>query len=98
MLQVSSKTKKGFDKFWEFVLEFRKNTSNEFLEKRGRQRIVWMWTHLEEGLKTFLLQDPRLKSITDSLQNQVRSGQVTPGTASDTILTSVRSLIKSPKE
>jgi len=94
---VSSKTKDGLDKFWEQVNLFKKLTAENFSEKRGRQRIVWMWAHLEEGLKNVLLHDTRLKSMTDSLQTQVRGGQVNPGTASDKILANLKALIKLPE-
>ncbi|CAG7734529.1 unnamed protein product [Allacma fusca] len=86
VLQVSSKTKTGLDTFWEQVNNFKEVTKEDFLAKRGDQREVWMWTHVQEGLERVLLRDSRLKHLTNSLLDSVRDGKISPGSAADEIL------------
>lgn len=72
---------------------FRRTTSDDFFKKRGEQRTVWMWTHLQEEMRSMLLEDPRLQKIISSLLRQVSEGSVTPGAASDKIIASLRKLV-----
>jgi len=65
------------------------------MNKRGSQRSIWMWTHLEEGLKNILLHDFRLKTMTESLEVKVKEGRVSPGAASDQILSTFKSILES---
>ena len=94
MIQVSSKTNEGVDRFWDLVTSFRKATEEDFMAKRGSQRSIWMWTHLEDGLKDILFHDLRLKAMTDALEVKVREGTVTPGAASDQILSAFKSILE----
>ncbi|CAL8115266.1 unnamed protein product [Orchesella dallaii] len=94
VMQVSAKTKTGIDKFWNTIEDFRKATEEQFLSRRANQRVIWVWTHVHDGLREMILEDPRIKHQTDKLIEQVRLGTVNPGTASDKILDSVLSYMK----
>lgn len=86
VLPLSSKTKTGLEPLWDQICKFRETTKEDFILKRGEQRAVWMWTHVQEGLERILLQDPRLKELTTTLLENVRDGKISPGSASDEIL------------
>ncbi|ODN03926.1 Methylmalonic aciduria type A protein, mitochondrial [Orchesella cincta] len=94
VMQVSSRAKMGIDKFWNTIQDFRTATDEHFLSRRAEQRVIWVWTHVHDGLREMILEDPRIKNQTDKLIEQVRLGKENPGTAADKILDSVMSFMK----
>lgn len=57
-----------------------------------------MWTHIREGLYNILLQDPDLKKMIEVLSSQVEKGEITPGVASDELLSMVMNNILKTKQ
>ncbi|XP_021961024.1 methylmalonic aciduria type A protein, mitochondrial isoform X2 [Folsomia candida] len=86
VLGVSAKTSEGFDEFWQEILNYQKATEETFASKRAHQRVIWTWTHVQDGLQQFIMEDLDLKSKTDQLIHQVEGGLVNPGTAADKII------------
>lgn len=60
---------------------------DEFFPKRQNQVKLWFWTHLRENLLDILLSKPELKLKLKKLESEVVAGNITPGQASDALIT-----------
>lgn len=97
VLGVSSKTLEGFTPFWQEVLNFKHANAANLHSRRSRQRVIWTWTHVQEGLERFIADDLNLKTKTDELIKQVEKGTLSPGSASDKIISYFTSHMKQEK-
>jgi putative protein kinase ArgK-like GTPase of G3E family len=94
VISISAKTKEGLDTFWKEISNYKKATEGQFLTKRAEQRVVWTWTHVQDGLREMLMENSELKKVTDHLIKNVKKGTANPGTAADEILDSFKSVLK----
>lgn len=85
VLTFSGLQDSGVDALWEQVSLFkgRMEASGEWMERRETQRIGWMWSMFDDRLKSVLRDRPHLQELAKSLEADVRSGKLQPGTAVD---------------
>ena len=85
---TSSAQNTGIDDLWKLLCEYKETMleHNEFFKKRELQMRMWFWTHLRENLLEIILARPELKNKLNELENQVVSGSITPGQASDILV------------
>ena len=88
VLSCSAQTGKGLDAVWEKVLAHREALENagELATRRADQQVDWMWSMVRDRMMDRLLTDPDLKERLPELTREVRSGELTPTLAAQTIL------------
>lgn len=85
---VSGLTGAGLLTLWDQIqLHWKKLTATGEIEaKREEQAITWMWSLVDDRLRTALRDHPQVAADLDSLETNVRSGSIAPGVAADQIL------------
>jgi GTPase len=81
----------GIQAIWSAVLEHRTtvSSSGELDNKRRRQAVDWMWSLVEEGLKTRFYKHPEIASRLGEITRQVAAGELAPTVAADKLLFSL---------
>ena len=81
----------GIKAIWSTVLEHRKTIGNsgELDAKRRRQAVDWMWSLVEDGLKTRFYKHPEIKSRLEEITRHVAAGDMAPTVAADQLLFSL---------
>ena len=88
VLACSAQTGMGLDKVWGKVTAHRAalDEAGELATRRADQQVDWMWAMVRDRLMDRLLTDPGLKQRLPELTRVVRSGELTPTLAAQTIL------------
>lgn len=88
VLCVSSKTKKGIEKLWDEMIDFKEtlSESQELYLNRKKQYNMWMWLQIENTLMNTFKKHPKVLSMIPEMENQVKEGIITPGQAADMLL------------
>ncbi len=78
----------GLPELWNKMEEHRDalTAKGEFANRRADQLAKWMWRDVEERLFNALHGDSATSALSQSLEEQVRSGQVLPSTAAGQLL------------
>jgi LAO/AO transport system kinase len=78
VVTISSIEGRGMDAVWQMILEHHHalSQSGELERKREHQRLAWFRSLLEDGLKRHFLERLSVKTVVDSLETQVRDGQL----------------------
>ena len=81
----------GIKTIWSTVLEHRQiiSSSGELDAKRRRQAVDWMWSLVEEGLKTRFYKHPEIKTRLGEITRHVAAGEMAPTVAADELLFSL---------
>jgi LAO/AO transport system kinase len=81
----------GIKAIWSTVLEHRETIGNsgELDAKRRRQAVDWMWSLVEDGLKTRFYKHPEIKSRLEEITRHVAAGDMAPTVAADQLLFSL---------
>lgn len=84
----SAMTGEGLDALWQAVLEHRDamQASGEWDERRGEQRVRWLWRAIEDGLREALAADTRARAVLHGLEPAVRDGSLGPENAAERVL------------
>jgi LAO/AO transport system kinase len=73
VLEISSIEKKGFDQVWDEVQNLKKQSKDNFSEKRSKQNEIWLketiWNHIENKIKK-----NKSKDIFADIEQNVRVG------------------------
>ena len=87
VVTYSALTGDGIDALWEKILAHRTAmmASGDFDARRREQQVKWMWTMLEDRLKSRLRADPAIRAKVKQLETAVASGRVTPAVAADSV-------------
>ncbi len=87
-LQLSALSGQGVAAFWSVVLEFKlvQEASGEFVQRRKRQALAWMWERIEAGLKQDFGADTRVQSLLTGLTQDVLEGRMAASTAAQKLL------------
>lgn len=87
VLTISGLADTGLDTLWATIGEHRAamRASGEFLARRRRQQVRWMWSMLEERLLARLRADPALSALIDRLEREVGAGRMAPTAAVEDI-------------
>ena len=83
VLTISAQDNRGLDALWGRILEHRRilKGSGEFAARRGAQAVEWMRALLAEQLEKGLHTDPQIEKQVASLEDEVRTGRLTPALA-----------------
>ena len=81
-------TGEGVETLWGHVEEHRRLLSDagDFQRRREEQRVRWMWSMLDDHLLEALRTHPKIGELLPELESQVRSHDITPGQAVDTLI------------
>jgi LAO/AO transport system kinase len=88
VLTVSSLENTGIEAVWHAVLEHLSamEASGERQARRREQARAWMWTLVEEGLRTAFRGHPGVSSRVEGLEREVQDLATTPAAAARTLL------------
>jgi LAO/AO transport system kinase len=88
VLTMSALEGQGLDEFWQAVERHRivLSDAGEFAEKRRRQQVDWTWTMVHDQLLARLSANPAVKALRPAIEHQVRTGELTPTLAAETLL------------
>lgn len=88
VLTCSSIEHTGIDTIWQTILDHRKKLSDsgEMASKRKDQALDWMAFLLEDGLRRWFYNDPKVKAFLPGLRTDVERGKTSPTAAADTLL------------
>ncbi len=88
VLACSAQTGTGMNEVWDCVEEHRHTLDEpgELAAKRADQQVQWMWAMVRDQLMDRLTGDPGLRERLPALERDVRSGELTPTLAAQTIL------------
>ena len=88
----SGLTGDGLDTIWQIIEEHHALLSaNGALERRRqRQLLDWMWSLVDEGLRSAVREHPQVDATLADLENDVLEGRMTPTAAAENILSTFR--------
>ncbi|TQN27518.1 methylmalonyl-CoA mutase metallochaperone MeaB [Haloactinospora alba] len=88
VLTCSGLTGDGLEDVWNAVTEHRRVLSDagEFVNRRARQRVDWMWEQLQARLMDRLTRHARVRDLLPRLEAELRSGEVTATLAAERAL------------
>ena len=88
----SGLTGEGLDAIWRLIAEHHELLSaNGFLERRrNRQLLGWMWSLVDEGLRSAVREQSGIAAKLPSLDQDVLEGKTTPTAAAEQILDAFR--------
>jgi LAO/AO transport system kinase len=84
----SGHTGAGLDEIWQIIGEHHEQltASGELDRRRNRQLLGWMWSLVDEGLRSTIRQHPKVAESLDALEEAVLNGETTPTAAAVQIL------------
>ena len=88
VLAASARTGEGIARVWDCVLEHRRTleASGELAARRRSQARQWMWSLLDEGLKSAFRQHPGVAARIPELEREVAEQATTPAAAARELL------------
>ena len=93
VLTCSGLTGTGLDELWSRVLEHRRTLTDagELAERRRRQQVEWTWMMVRDELWRQVRESTAVRSLTPSLEEKVRLGELTATLAAEQILKAFQS-------
>ena len=91
VMTCSAKTQEGLSDIWQVVLDHRQRMrgSGEFDANRRKQAQAWMWSLLEEGLRTRFRQHPEIRQQLPRIEREVAAGRMSATKAAHRLLFSL---------
>ncbi|OJW24666.1 MAG: ATPase/protein kinase [Planctomycetales bacterium 71-10] len=88
VVALSAAKNQGIDKFWAEIERLRKalGESGELDEKRRRQAVDWMWSLIDQGLRTRFRENPKVRSELEPTSRSVAEGRTTAAAAAYRLL------------
>jgi len=88
VLTVSSLTGSGFDELWQALVEHRRWLAEDgrLEAQRSRQALQWMWSMVDEALRTAARRHPAVEATLDRVEAEVRSGATAPAAGARALL------------
>lgn len=88
VLTMSAIENTGVEEFWDTVLKHKEvlSAAGEFEARRNRQQVDWMWAMVTDQLLRRLDANEGVRTIRDRVENDVRSGALTPALAAAAIV------------
>jgi len=82
----------GLDQIWEIITEHHELLSaNGELEKRRKHQLLgWMWSLVDEGLRSAVREHPGVADSLTTLEKDVLEGRTTPTSAAEQILSTFK--------
>lgn len=93
VLTCSGLTGTGLDELWSRVLEHRRTLTDagELEERRRRQQVDWTWMMVRDELWRQVRESTAVRSLTPSLEEKVRLGELTATLAAEQVLKAFQS-------
>eukprot|EP00002_Diphylleia_rotans_P026585 TRINITY_DN5307_c0_g1_i2.p1 TRINITY_DN5307_c0_g1~~TRINITY_DN5307_c0_g1_i2.p1 ORF type:complete len:377 (-),score=84.30 TRINITY_DN5307_c0_g1_i2:225-1355(-) len=90
VLRYSAQRRETVVEVWKNISEFKQEMTvhGDIQRIRGDQRQLWMWTQIQEELMNRVQDDSNVKSILPRLMKGLKTGEITPRTACNSILRS----------
>jgi LAO/AO transport system kinase len=87
VLTISGLKNQGVDRLWAWIEDHRRRlqANGALAAKRRQQQIRWMWSMLEDRLRSRMHGDPRLRVILPRLENEVGAGRLPVASAVEEI-------------
>ena len=88
VLTCSSVVDGGTRSVWETILDHHEKfkASGEFLQRRKKQNLEWMWTLVEDGLKQRFRNDQKINKEIPFISRQVENEKISPTAAAEELL------------
>ena len=88
VLTCSSVIDGGTKAVWETILDHNQKfkASGEFLQRRKKQSLEWMWTLVEEGLKQRFKNNEKINKEITLVSQQVENEKISPTAAAEVLL------------
>jgi GTPase len=88
VLTCSSIVDEGTKNVWETVMDHHEKfkASSEFLQRRKKQTLEWMWTLVEEGLKQRFKNNEKINEKIPVISQQVENEKISPSAAAEVLL------------
>jgi LAO/AO transport system kinase len=88
VVACSGRTGDGLDEIWRIITEHDDllSASGELEKRRRRQLLGWMWSLVDEGLRSAVREHPEVANILAILEKNVLEGRTTPTSAAEKIL------------
>jgi LAO/AO transport system kinase len=88
VLTCSSVVEQGTKKVWEAVLDHHEKftASGEFVLRRKKQSLEWMWTLVEAGLKQRFKDNEKINDHIPMISQQVEAQRISPSAAAQLLL------------
>jgi LAO/AO transport system kinase len=88
VLTCSSILDNGTKNVWEMVMDHHEKfkASSEFLQRRKKQTLEWMWTLVEEGLKQRFKNNKKINEKIPVISQQVENEKISPSAAAEVLL------------
>lgn len=95
VLTCSGLQNEGLQEVWETITRHREvmSESGALQSKRARQQVGWLWTLIDDRLRTSLRQDAGVSAIIESVEAAVMEGRLTPGAGADRVLRAFRKIV-----
>jgi LAO/AO transport system kinase len=88
VVTCSGLTGSGLDEIWRLITEHHDllSSNNELAKRRKRQLLGWMWSLVDEGLRSAVREHPEIARSIAALEKDVLEGRTTPTSAAERIL------------
>lgn len=88
VMTCSSVLEGGTTRVWETVLDHNKKfqASGEFVQRRKKQSLEWMWTLVEEGLKKRFKHNGKINREIPIISQKVKNDKISPSAAAEVLL------------
>ncbi len=88
----SGLTGAGLDEIWKIIGEHHEQltASGELDRRRNRQLLGWMWSLVDEGLRSAVREQPGIADTLTALEEDVLEGRTTPTSAAEQILSTFK--------
>ena len=85
---VSARTGDGVPDTWKMIADFIASTreSGYFAERRRNQELEWVFTLIEEHLKSTFYRDPRIRAEIPRIRRRIEAGEILPTAAAEHLL------------
>jgi len=100
VVTCSSITGEGLDEIWDLVRTHHDElaSSGRLDERRREQRVRWMWSMVEDRLRSMLRSDPAVRARGLDLESAVRDGRMSASEAAEELLPALGFGVPDPPE
>jgi len=84
----SGQSGSGLDEIWEIIVQHHEllSANGELENRRRRQLLGWMWSLVDEGLRSAVREHPEVAATLATLEQDVLEGRTTPTAAAGMVL------------
>ena len=88
VLTSSGHTGAGLTEIWKIITEHHQiqSANGEFERRRQQQLLDWMWSLVDDGLRSRVREDPEVAATLEGLETEVLEGRTTASAAAERIL------------